>query len=273
MKFTLQVPDRIKFARLFYGLALVFLFLRWKNHMLLSQLQQPELTYLNTDITYIFFSWVGITKLLGQNFWLGLALDLSLVGCALISFLFPKQKLSSVAFTIFLFVYIVVGYSLLCFHKHNLTGLWFCSLMFWAVNERGFSLCFELIRYYCLSSYASAGFWKFFRGVWDAKGHFAIIIKNDALAYLVQHPASRLSEIISWLIAHPSSLDRIMMFSCFAQIAFVIGFFTKRLDWFFFLFAISFHLLSLLLLRAYFMEFAVILITLLPIPVLYKNRE
>lgn len=136
----------------------------------------------------------------------------------------PKTKFSSIAFSILLFVYIVVGYSFLCFHKHNLTGLWFCSLMFMSSSEKGFSLWFELVRLYCLFSYASAGFWKFFRGVWDTKGHFAIIIKNDALAYLVQHPSSRLAEIISWLMAHPSLLDNMMMFSCFAQLAFVIGF-------------------------------------------------
>lgn len=273
MNAALLLPDRTKFARLFYGLTLVFLFLRWKNHMLLSQLQQPDITFLNTDITYLFFSWLGITKLLGQNYWIGLLFDLSLISSALVSFLFPKQKFSSIAFSILLFVYIVVGYSFLCFHKHNLTGLWFCSLMFMSSSEKGFSLWFELVRLYCLFSYASAGFWKFFRGVWDTKGHFAIIIKNDALAYLVQHPSSRLAEIISWLMAHPSLLDNMMMFSCFAQLAFVIGFFTKRFDWFFFLFAISFHLLSLCLLRAYFIEFSVILITLLPLSVLYKKTK
>lgn len=273
MKVSLQIPDRVKFARLFYGFVLMCLFLRWKSNMLLSQLQQPDLTYLSTDITYIFFAWSGVTKFLVQHFWFSVLFDISLIGSAIISFLLPNQKISSILFSILLFVYIVIGYSFLCFHKHNLTGLWFCSLIFLAVSEKGFSLSFELVRYYCLFSYASAGFWKFFRDVWDAKGHFAVIIKNDALAYLVQHPASYLSEIISWLIAHPAMLDNMMMFSCFAQLAFVIGFFTKRLDWFFFVFALSFHLLSLLLLRAYFMEFAVILITLLPLSILYKQEN
>ena len=273
MKINLQIPDRAKFARLFYGLALVFLFLRWKSQMLLSQLHQPGLTYLSTDITYIFFAWLGIAKFLVQHYWVSVMFDISLIVSAIVSFLLPKQKVSSILFSVLLFVYIVVGYSLLCFHKHNLTGFWFCSLMFLSVSERGFSLLFELVRYYCLFSYASAGFWKFFRGIWDAQGHFAIIIKNDALAYLVQHPTSRLSEIISGLIAHHSLLDNMMMFSCFAQLAFVIGFFTKRLDWFFFVFALSFHLLSLLLLRAYFMELAVILITLLPLRFFYRREN
>ncbi len=272
MKINLQIPDRAKFARLFYGLALVFLFHRWKSNMLLSQLQQPDLTYLSTDITYIFFTWSGIATLLVQHYCVSVMFDISLIGSAIVSFLLPKQKISSIFFSALLFVYIVVGYSFLCFHKHNITGLWFCSLMFLVVSEKGFSLLFELVRYYCLFSYTSAGFWKFFRGVWDAKGHFAAIIKNDALAYLVQQPDSLLSEIISRLIAHPALLDNIMMFSCFAQLSFLIGFFTKRLDWFFFVFALSFHLLSLLLLRAYFMEFAVILITILPLQILYKKE-
>lgn len=271
MTLSSLIPDRTKFVRLFYGIALIFLFLRWQNHMLLSQLEQPTLTYLGNDFTYIFFAFSGITKFLGEHHWAAVLFDISLAASALTSFLLPRQRVSSVAFTVLLGIYIVVGYSFLCFHKHNLTGFWFCSLMFLSVTDKGFSLLFELVRYYCLYSYASAGFWKFFREVWDAKGHFSVIMKNDALAYLVQHPGSRLSEIISWLIAHPAYLDNLMMASCFAQLIFVVGFFTKRLDWFFFVFALSFHLLSLLLLRAYFIEFAVILITLLPLRILYKN--
>jgi hypothetical protein len=273
MNFKDEAPDRIKFARLYYGLVLIVFFLRWKNNMLLSQLESPSLTYLGTDITYIFFAWSGITNFLGQHYLAALVFDISLLTSALISFLFPKQRIANIVFTILLAVYIVVGYSFLCFHKHNLTGLWFASLMFLPSTLGGFQISFELIRVYCLFAYASAGFWKFFRGVWDGKGHFLTIVKNDALGYLVQHPVSYLSKVISWLIAHPGLLDNLMMVSCFAQLAFVVGFFTKRFDWLFFAFALSFHVLSLLLLRAYFMEFAVILITLLPIPALYRNGD
>jgi hypothetical protein len=272
MNFNFSIPDRTKFARIYYGLTLIFLFFRWKNHMLLSQLQQPTLTYLNTDLTYIFFATAGIIRFLGRHYPFSVMFDLALILMAVLSFVFTKQKITAIAFSILLFIYIVVGYSLLCFHKHNLVGLWFCSLMFWATSEKGFSLLFEWARYYCLYSYASAGFWKFVRGVWDAKGHFALIIKNDALAFLVQHPVSFLSKIISWLIVHPGMLDNMMLIACFVQLAFVIGFFTKRLDCFFFFFAISFHLLSLFLLRAYFLEFAIILITLLPLPLIYKRN-
>jgi hypothetical protein len=271
MTATPKTPNRILFVRLFYGLTLLFLLFRLKNQMLLSQLQQPELTYLGNDITYIFLDWLGITDLLGQNFWIGLLLDISLFATTILSLIFTRQRITSILFTIILLVYIVAGYSFLCFHKHNLTGLWYCSLIFWFVDEAGFTLSFELVRYYCLFTYASAGFWKFFRGVWDAKGHFALVVKNDALAYLVQHPDSTLGKTISWLIAHPFLLDNLMLVACFAQLAFIIGFFTKKLDWFFLLFALAFHLMSLLLLRASFIEFAVILITLLPISYLYRK--
>lgn len=273
MSANFPIPNRTNFARLFYGLTLILFFLRWKNHMFLSQLEQPVITYLGTDLTYIFFSWAGITKLLGQHYWVAVIFDTALILSAVLSFVLPKQKYSSIAFTVLLFIYIVVGYSLLCFHKHNLTGLWFCSLMFLAAGEKGFSLLFEWVRIYCLYSYASAGLWKFVRGVWDAKGHFALVIKNDAIAFLVQHPSGFLSKILSWSIAHPGLLDNMMMMACFAQLAFVLGVFTRRLDWFFFLFGIAFHLLSLFFLRAYFIEFAVILITVLPLSILYKRPQ
>ena len=102
-------------------------------------------------------------------------------------------------------------------------------------------------------------------------GHLPVRIKNDALGYLVEHPAAKLSTVISWLIIHPALLDSMMLVTCFVQLLFVIGFFTKRIDWFFLVFALTFHLFSLLLLQAYFIEFSVILITLMPIKFLYKT--
>lgn len=269
------IPDRHRFARLYYGLVLIYLANRYFNHMLLSQLYQPELTYMGTDLTYIFFSWSGITQFFTGKFWAALGLDLLLAGSALASFIFTRQKISSWVFTVALFIYIVAGYSVLCFHKHNLTGLWFASLMFLAVGETAFSLLFELVRMYAVFSYASAGFWKFFRDVWNLPGHFALIVKVDALAYLAQHPDTWLAKVLSWLIIHPAQLDNMMVLSSFIQLSFVIGFFTKRFDKYFLLYALTFHLLSLLLLRAYFFEFAAILITLLPVAFFYKpvNRQ
>lgn len=267
-----MMPDRSKFARLYYGLAVLFLLLRAKNHMLLSQLSSPELTYLGTDLTYIALAVSGFSKFLVQHYWVAFLFDLCLLGSALFSFLFAKQNISSRVFSLLLGIHVVVGYSFLCFHKHNLTGFWFCSLLFTLSGSRGFTIAYELVRFYCLYSYASAGFWKFFRGTWNLPGHFWVIVKNDALTYLVQHPSGLLSEAISWLIVHPSLLDNLMMLACFAQISFIVGFFTKKFDWFFFLFALSFHILALLFLRASFMEFALILVTLAPVSFLFKRR-
>lgn len=266
-----MIPNRDKFARLYYGLAVVFLLLRAKNHMLLSQLSAPDLTYLGTDLTYIAFAFSGLSRFLVQNYWVAFTFDLCLIGSALISFLFVRQNISSIVFTVLLAVHVVVGYSYLCFHKHNLTGFWVCSLLFILKDSRGFLILFDLVRFYCIYTYASAGFWKFFRGVWNEPAHFLIVMKNDALAYLVQHPTGLLPTVISWLIAHPQLLDDLMVLSSFAQIFFIVGFFTKKLDWFFFFYAISFHLMALLLLRASFMEFALILITLAPFSFLYKR--
>ncbi|MFM2307022.1 MAG: hypothetical protein RLZZ367_1691 [Bacteroidota bacterium] len=267
------LPDRHRFARLYYGLVLIYIAHRYFNHMLLSQLQQPQLMYPGTDLTYIFFSWSGVTQFVTGKYWAALGLDILLAVSALTSFIFTRQKISSWVFTTTLFVYIVAGYSVLCFHKHNLTGLWFASLMFLATGETAFSLLFEMVRMYAVFTYASAGFWKFFRGVWNYPGHFPLIVKNDALAYLAQHPDTLLAKILSWLIIHPALLDNMMVLSSFIQISFVIGFFTKRLDKYFLLYALTFHLLSLLLLRAYFFEFSAILITLLPVAYFYKPAK
>ena len=76
------------------------------------------------------------------------------------------------------------------------------------------------------------------------------------MAYMVEHSTGFRSQLISWFIMHPGTLDNIMTLTCFIQLSFVIGFFSRRLDWFFLLYAISFHVLAYFLVYAYFFEFS-----------------
>jgi hypothetical protein len=266
-----SIPNRSVLARIFYGVAIISILYRYSSHMLLSQLENPVLTFVNTDITYISLSLSGLAGFLTQHHTIGIAFDLCFFLSAVLAFLFPNRRCFPVLFTILLGIYEVTGYTYLCFHKHNLTGFWICSLMFWVVDQRGFTPLFNLTRYYCLFVYASAGFWKFYRGVWNLKGHFPVILKNDAMAYMVEHSTGFRAQLISWLVIHPIILDEIMLLTCFMQFSFLIGFFTRRIDWLFFLYAVSFHMLSYYLVYASFFEFSAILITLLPLALLYKK--
>lgn len=266
-----SIPNRTVLARIFYGVAVAFICYRWVNHMLLSQLVNPVLTYVNTDATYIALSYLGIPQLLTHHHSIALVFDLCFFAAALGAFLFPNRQYLPVLFTVLLGIYEVTGYTYLCFHKHNLTGMWICSLMFCVVDPRGFTPMFYLTRYYTLFVYGSAGFWKFFRGIWNLPGHFPVILKTDAMTYMVEHSSGLRYDVIAWLIVHPGLLDEVMILTCFFQISFLIGFFTRKLDWFFFLYAISFHLLAYFLVYASFFEFSVILITLLPLSFLYER--
>ena len=147
------IPNRKYVARLFYGMAIIFLLHRASNHMLLGQLQQPVLTYTSTDITYILLKWLGISQLLVQNILAATIFDMLLVGSAIAAFILPRQNVPAIMFTVLLGVYIVTGYSYLCFHKHNLDGMWWGSLMFWAVRQSTFNLFFDLTRCYALFTY------------------------------------------------------------------------------------------------------------------------
>jgi hypothetical protein len=266
-----SIPKRKVFARIFYAVAIISIVYRYCSHMLLSQLENPVLTFVNTDITYIYFAFSGMGEFLTHHHKAGLAFDICFLLVTVSALLFPEKRFLPIAFTLLLGVYELTGYTYLCFHKHNLTGLFVCSLMFWVTDERGFIPLFNLTRYYCLFVYGSAGFWKFFRGIWNLKGHFPVILKNDAMAYMVEHSTGLRVQVISWLVIHPGILDYIMIATCFIQFSFFIGLFTRRLDWFFFLFAVSFHILAYYLVYASFFEFSIILITLLPAAFLYKK--
>jgi hypothetical protein len=259
-----MIFNRTHIARLYYGIAILLLLLRFKSHVLLSQLQNPVLTFVNTDITYIAFAFLGITKAVAHVKLIALFIDVSLFASAIVCFIFPKRRLSSLAFTVLLGIYIVTGYTLLCFHKHNMTGLWITSLMFLVSDGEGFGIMFDLTRYYCLFTYFSSGIWKFYRHVWHYPGHLPVILKNDAMPYAVEHTVNIHTSIVAWLIIHPGLMDTMMLFTAVLQLSYFIGFFTRKLDWFFLAFAIAFHLAAFYLLQAYFLDFSVILLTLLP---------
>jgi hypothetical protein len=267
------IPRRLILARVYYGAVLFFLASRFFSKVLLSQLESPVLTDVGTDYTYITLYLTTIPGFITSHYVVALLFDISLFLVTLAAFLFPNRKYLPLAFTLLVGVYEVVGYTFLCFHKHNLTGVWWCSLMFCVIDDEGFVAMFNLTRYYCLFVYASSGFWKFFRGVWDLPGHLPVIIKTDALPYMVEHPGTALTAFLAWLNCYPDILNVAMIITSLVQLTFLIGFFTRRLDWFFFIFAVSLHVFSYYLLHAYFMEFTILLITLLPLSRLYKTGE
>jgi hypothetical protein len=232
--------------------------------MMLHQLQQPILVNPGLDKSYQLLLMTGLPQLLVSNFNAALTFDCTLFILPLACIFFPKRVWLSVLFSMLLFLFVITEYSYLCFHKHNLVGLFIASLLPCFSREKSFTFAIESFRFYILFVYASSAFWKIFRGHSFNQGHLHSIIAADAAAFLYHQPHSKLASVIRWLLKHQSVTDLMMKSTIVFQASYVIGFLTKRVDLFFLFGAILFHLISAFLLRAYFGDFTVLLVVLVP---------
>jgi len=250
--------------RVIYVLILCALTFRFYSSMMPHQLQQPVLINPSLDKSYQLLLLTGLPQLLVSNFYAALTFDSMLFILPLSCIFFPKRVCLSVLFSILMFVFVITQYSYLCFHKHNLAGLFIASIIPCFTKEKPFTFTMESFRFYILFVYSSAAFWKISREHSLNPGHFHSIIAADTAAYLYLQPSSKLASAIRWLLKHQEATDWMMKSTILFQASYVVGFFTKRVDLLFLLGALLFHLISAYLLRAYFGDFAVLLVLLVP---------
>src|SRR6266700_2628622 len=98
----LSVPNRNVLARVYYGAVSIFLLYRLYTHILLSQIENPVLNFVNTDYTYIAFYFSGLSQFLVQHHLPALAFDLSLFAITIAAFIFPSNKYLPIIFTLLL---------------------------------------------------------------------------------------------------------------------------------------------------------------------------
>ena len=192
-----------------------------------------------------------------------LGFDLSIFFLICLNFKSPKNKYYPVLFTFFFFVYEILHYSNVGFHKHNLTGVLLLSILFWFKDEKAQNQIHSYLRLYILFIYFTSGFWKYYRGCYTVDLYFEQILKSDSLAYLIQFPDSFKSKIIHYLLAHHRTLNYLGKLSILFELLFAIGIFTKKLDKLLFVFILVFHLFCLFFLRAYFIDFSLMAFVLL----------
>jgi len=256
--FPREFMARAVFTWLF--LVLVYFFV---NNSLLSQMQQPVLIYPGSDNSFWLLHILYIPQFLLRNHAAALVFDIILTCSCLICIFVPQQKF---------FTWVtVIGVWLLyvCFctaaGKHYAqVGYLLAPLPFLALRASRFDLLWNGFRYWVCFLYASAGFYKLYYGgflydqnmsqlLWQGNADWFIFNKSgfqyDAIRYGIEHPV-----VSQWMFR----------LATLADLALLLGFFTKRFDGWLLGILVLFHSLNFFFLHISFVEQSLIFAAFLP---------
>ncbi len=135
-------------------------------------------------------------------------------------------------------------------------------IAFLGTNEKTFRLLIEGLRYFFLFFFASAGLWKIVTGsVFNIEQMSGILLYQHA-DLLLTSPGYWQTNLIQWLITHPTIGFILYIAASLLELVFIAGFFTKKYDHLLIVCVIVFLLFDQLIMRIPYYEILPFLITL-----------
>jgi hypothetical protein len=180
-----------------------------------------------------------------------------------IAFLFSRQRIYAVLFTMLVLQYFLTYNIVTGHHYHGLIGVIVISMPFWFKNEKRFNLTWQMVRYYFLYIFASAALWKIMRGSAFYDEQLSNILRSQQINLLVQNPDSLKAHIAQYLIAHAGVSHIILLVNVLVQFYFIAGFFTRKLDSVLFVLAIIFVIANYYVMSILSAELLILNLTLL----------
>jgi hypothetical protein len=245
-----------------YLLALYMFFYRLISHSMLSQLSHPLFMFNQTEWYYMFLQASHLPQLITGNAVLSALADVSILVYAIL-FLLSFRRLYAVLFSVMVLFYFSTYNLVTGHHYHSMVGLLVISVPFWFKDEERFNNLWQLVRYYFLYLFASAAFWKIFRGSVFYTEQLSNILKSQQLNLLLQNPDSIKAHIAQYLIANPQVSHVLLIATILLQLSFLSGFFTRRFDMILFWLAIVFCVANYLVMGIISFELLILNLTLL----------
>jgi hypothetical protein len=97
-------------------------------------------------------------------------------------------------------------------------------------NAKTFALLFDGLRYFFLFFFASSGIWKFVQGGIFNLDQMSNILLFQHKELLVTTPQHWYPRFIIWLVENPALSYCLYAFATLLELAFIVGFFTKKYD-------------------------------------------
>lgn len=227
-------------AAITFATALVILLARFFCQALLPQLgTNVPILFQEKEIFYKLYLNTGITQYIVSHYIIAAAFDVCLFFSA-VFFIILRDRIFAVAFLVLSTIYFLSFNIITGHHYHSLIGVLVMIIPFLSKSEKRFGFLWEAARYYMLYVFASAALWKIMRGSVFHTEQLSSILMAQQLDLLLQNPDTLRADIASYFISHPQVSHILLMINIAVQLAFLIGFFTKKWDAFLFWLAIVF---------------------------------
>ena len=222
-----------------FGIAMYIFFYRMISNSMLSQMNHPIFLFGDKEWFYQIFISSGIAQFLTGNTLYAAVFDVSLLVFT-VGFLLSGYRIYAMLFSLQVLIYFLTYNVVTGHHYHGLIGLLVITIPFWFKNEKKFAVMWEAARYYFLYLFASAALWKILRGSAFYQEQLSDILKSQQINLLLQNPQNYRAHIIQYMISHTAVSHVVLLIDVVLQLAFVIGFFTKKFDTILFVLAIVF---------------------------------
>ena len=223
------------------------------THTLLSQLQQPVFIHSGSDNTFWLLHYLRIPQFFLHNYWAALLFDITITTSCIICIVLPQNKACT---------YItILGIWLLHFCYSSAAGKHYAQigyllppLALLIFNEKKFAISWQLIRYWICFLYCSAGIYKMVYGGFFYANNMSNILQQMNAEWLFFNPKGVQTSCIYFLINHPFWAQLFYQAAVLIEMAFFIGFFTKKYDKYLVSTLILFHVGNYFLLHISFIE-------------------
>jgi hypothetical protein len=252
--------------RLVFSIYLIILIYKYFNYTLLHQQTFPPLLYPSLNLFYWLFLIFDLQNIFNYG-WLKYLLDLTLLTSCLLSIVNLKSNIYPLIFTLTIWLYQFLYYSILAYQPF-LIGILLPCIPFIFKNEDRVFITFNFGRYLLCGLYFFAGIFKIInKGIFNIN-QLSDSIKISTADFIFYNPHHIKTAIIKFFIENIYLSYSLFICAVLLELAFFIGFVTKKYDLFLAFLFLLFHFVNFLLLDLTFTNHAIIVLFFLP----FKNK-
>lgn len=218
---------RITFACIFGSLVYSLV-----SHTLVHQLREPVLRFPYVDLTYWILHLLQVPEFITGHYIVACIFDGALFTFCVLSFLYPGKRLFIGLFTLLYFIYFIIYNTYGAHHTAHKIGILLMPIPFLAASGRSFNYLWQSLRYFLLFVFSSAFIWKLGRLSWLHEDQGILIMKKNLAAYLYFNPSTTLAGLYRWFLQHPAIVNSLFIAGFILEGLFIIGFFTKKYDYY-----------------------------------------
>lgn len=256
--------SRFLITRIVFFAYLLILLFKLDDGTLLFQQSYPVFINPNLNITYWIFVSTGLNEIVFQSPFLKYAIDATLFCSCILCIIKPKVTIFPIVFTCFLWLYQFLYYSIVASQPFAI-GLLFPCIPFIFKDNLKFFLTYSFGRFFLCGLYFLAGVLKIINGGVFNIYQMSSSLKNSISDYIYYNSDSFKAEIMSFLIVDYKTSFLLFLFAAILESAFIVGFITKRYDFYLMLLFLLFHIADYLLLDLPFTNHIIILVFFIPL--------